>query len=515
MDKYVVQCPSSPDNPKPFRRRSPWKRSVAELVGRFPSKYRHEVFALLLQSYSEIGAFAHLYHISGSSCPTHVWKFLTPISKFLHLIYNFCREGISGLEFDTKGIYVASVTKSGCLTVHDFETLYCLSNGLLPCLKEDETKHLLHLSAHQQLDVVRWNIANQDEVACTSMQSNEVLIFDIGYVSSEPVEVLRKRPTVTVHGCEVPRGLSDIAFTSIDKSRLLASDMYGVINIWDRRISNLPCLELSTNSRSNLNSIQLNVENQIVFGAGKHGIIYAWDLRGGRASCAFQSHKEYRCINCYQIYTSIFFLNQVSHPPLTSLKLASLLEGISSLKAQSDIHSREIHSIDLDPSCPYQLAFHLDDGWSGVLDTNNFQVTHMHCPPPAWLNGVDMANNCSYLRKPSWLPTSSIYAVGSSSDNGIHLLDFYPAPNSACHVDLKEEIQSISEEKNRNIQNRFIPLSEGVSVCAAHPLNGTIIAGTKLEHSEAQLSYRVNIVNLRNVQEQVLLSRMNSAWQYV
>lgn len=30
-----------------------------------------------------------------------------------------------------------------------------------------------------------------------------------------------------------------------------------------------------------------------------------------------------------------------------------------------------------------------------------------------------------------------VYAVGSSCDNGIHLLDFYPGPTSPCHVDYK------------------------------------------------------------------------------
>lgn len=199
---------------------------------------------------------------------------------------------------------------------------------------------------------------------------------------------------------------------------------------------------------------------QIIYGASKQGIIYAWDLRGGRTSVAFQSHKE------------------VYYPPLTSVKLASMLEQITSLKAQSDIVSREIHSINFDPSCPHQLAFHLDDGWSGVLNVHSFRVTHMHCPPPSWLNDEDMPTSCFHLRKPSWLPTHSIYAVGSSSENGIHLLDFYPNTTSACHVDFIEEIQS-SEEKNQRVHNRFIPLSKSVTACAAHPLHGTIVAGTK------------------------------------
>ncbi|KAE8721614.1 Transducin/WD40 repeat-like superfamily protein isoform 3 [Hibiscus syriacus] len=125
------------------------------------------------------------------------------------------------------------------------------------------------------------------------------------------------------------------------------------------------------------------------------------------------------------------------HPPLVSLKLVSMLSKIGSLKAQSDIVPKEIHSIDLDPSCPYQLAFHLDDGWSGVLDIYNLRVTHVHCPPPAWLTGASISSDLLYLRKASWLPASSIYAVGSSYDSGIHILDFYPDTSSPSHVDYK------------------------------------------------------------------------------
>ncbi len=47
--------------------------------------------------------------------------------------------------------------------------------------------------------------------------------------------------------------------------RLLASDTSGVISVWDRRMSTLPCLELTTNSQSTLNSIELNVENQVSY----------------------------------------------------------------------------------------------------------------------------------------------------------------------------------------------------------------------------------------------------------
>nr|CAD1831470.1 unnamed protein product [Ananas comosus var. bracteatus] len=173
--------------------------------------------------------------------------------------------------------------------------------------------------------------------------------------------------------------------------------------------------------------------------------------------------------------------------PNTSRTRAGWLVCQPYLKVQSNIVSSEIHSLNFDPSCPYQLAFHLDDGWSGVLNINTLTVTHMHCPPPAWLEGVDMSLSRS-TRKPSWLPTCSIYAVGSLSGAGIYLLDFRPNTNSACHVDFDEEQESNSKGHRGTIQNKFVPASQNVVACAAHPLNGTLIAGTKVRLYKSILS---------------------------
>ncbi|XP_068636870.1 uncharacterized protein [Aristolochia californica] len=453
MERYVIPRASSPDKPKRLRRPQ-WKRSLAELSGRISSKLRHEYSSLLVESYGEIGAFPLCSSVNGEICRTQLTRLVNDANRN-HQI-PLTREGISGLEFDRKGIYLATVSKSGCLTVHDFETVSCTTNGL----SSNEAKQVLHISTNRQLDVVRWNTTNQDEVACASLRHNEVLMFDIGYVSSDPVEVLKMKLS-TLHGLEACSGVSDVTFTSDDNARLFASGLNGAIYAWDRRLSHYPYLELTSNSRSSLNSIQLNMENWVIFGANKHGIIYAWDLRGGKTSVAFQSHKE------------------VHNPPMTSMKLSSMLETITSLKEQSNIVPKEIHSIDFDPSCPYQLAFHLDDGWSGVLNTHSLQVTHVHCPPPAWLDSEDSSTGYTNIRKPAWIPTYSIYAVGSSSSNGIHLLDFYPHKSSACHVDFSEGVETTSQETNQTTRNTYIPLSKSVTACAAHPLNGTIVAGTQ------------------------------------
>jgi hypothetical protein len=53
----------------------------------------------------------------------------------------------------------------------------------------------------------------------------------------------------------------------------------------------------------------------------------------------------------------------------------------------------------------------------------------------------------------------------------------YSLPISSCS---SENIESVSGVNHQNKQNRFVPLSEGVTACAAHPLNGTIVVGTKV-----------------------------------
>ncbi|GJN21455.1 hypothetical protein PR202_gb08931 [Eleusine coracana subsp. coracana] len=321
------------------------------------------------------------------------------------------REGVSAIEFDKKGIYLASVTFSGCLTVHDFETLYCSKYG-------PSYIYVFHCGVYMV------------QVACTSSQSEKIFLFDIGYVSSAPTEILQKgKSKFPALYSESRKSLTDLAFASDDKSRTVKR---AVDNFVDLRA----CLVTACHILpwpGNRSGPQSQFILQTVFGASKNGTIYAWDLRGGRTSAAFQSHNEIQ--------------------PLLSVKISTLLGKIASLKEQSNIVSSPILSIDFNPCCSYQLAFHLEDGWSGVLNVNSLIVTHLHCPPPAWLDGMDLALQ-KHLSKPTWLPTSSIYAVGSYSHDGIYLLDFHPDTSAACHVDYCSHRYSCYRKSTRLSETR-------------------------------------------------------------
>ncbi|KAL0318141.1 UNVERIFIED_CONTAM: hypothetical protein Scaly_2863400 [Sesamum calycinum] len=145
MERYLVPVNPSAERTKSAKRHQ-WKRSLVELNGKFDPNYRHRLSSLIIQSYSEIGAFPHKYHVNGEPCQTHADWFNNV--GFNHNPRSIRRQGISSLEYDTKGVYLASATKSGCLTVHDLDIQSA-------DLKEDEAKQLLHISMYQQLDVVR------------------------------------------------------------------------------------------------------------------------------------------------------------------------------------------------------------------------------------------------------------------------------------------------------------------------------------------------------------------------
>jgi len=53
-----------------------------------------------------------------------------------------------------------------------------------------------------------------------------------------------------------------------------------------------------------------------------------------------------------------------------------------------------------------------------------------------------------------------------------------------------EDLPSISNESKKTAWNKFCTVSEGVLVCAAHPINGTIIAGTKV-NTLCKLAFKI------------------------
>eukprot|EP00249_Psilotum_nudum_P011739 c23353_g1_i2 orf=461-1639(+) len=357
---------------------------------------------------------------------------------------------ISGLNFDSKGFYLASVSSAGCLAVHDYETIYCraeVSNATT-------VKPIVHIATNLKLEAICWNPTNQDEVACVAAGGRKVYCYDIACMSYNPVEILKMKTSTARELNTDPSGLFDVTFCNMSANKVLACGEDGNVHVWDRRANpQYQSLLSAPKSGTSLSSLQISTDEQVIYAGSDRGLIYAWDLRGGTQSVAFLiPGKDY-------------------HPPFATFNLALLLEQISSLREQTDITISAVHSIRLNPSCGRQLAFHLNNGWSGVLDLSELGLTHIHCPPPPWLGG---SSACSPIcqRKPAWLPTHSVYVSGSCADLKIHFLDFKPSPNSLCYAQVSRNGQS----RPRN----ELLVSEPVIVCAAHPMTNHLIVGTEV-----------------------------------
>ncbi|KAI5073143.1 hypothetical protein GOP47_0011156 [Adiantum capillus-veneris] len=460
MDQFVTRDRhAAAEVPSREPRLITWKHALTEVTGRIDSSLKHAVLQTMLRSLSEIGSFPQYVDSQGlpHSRSEHGFRlhqssssqYVSPPFLGTRIIY---RPYISGLAFDCKGVYLAAVTNNGSLAVHDYESLICHAQGS----KKTSMMAVMQLLVCPHLEAVAWNPQNQDEVACVAGYVGKVFCYDISRVSDDPSQVLK----VSANAEKVEStGLSDLAFCKLGEKRILASGRkHGEIYVWDRRINTIPQLVLSSSQHGQLNTLALTRDEQVVYAGSSSGHFLAWDLRGGKSSTAFITP------------------GVVYNPPFAAWKMTTLLEQIPSLTAQTAIEMSGIQSISLNQGCEQQLAFHLLNGWSGVLDLSGLKVTHIHCPPPPWCS-VEGEGDCVLKkavlllrRKPTWLSANSIYACPSFSSSKIKLLDFDLGPSSPHTVEGTED-EALAEHVE-------VSTSAPVTTCAAHPLNDQFVAGT-------------------------------------
>ncbi|WJX30926.1 hypothetical protein P8452_19413 [Trifolium repens] len=308
--------------------------------------------------------------------------------------------------------------------------------------EEDELMQLSHVTTDmRQINSIRWNPADQNEIACGSRRFHNLHIYDC-YAPTEPPKIKCKRRADHEIEDWMP-GLSDVAFASTNESCIVASDFhYPTVAVWDTRENNgLPVRQLRLNHNGReATCVQYSEygSDQHVVGGGTGGFVYLWDL-------------------------------PVADIPLQEWSVFDLMEGQHLTVGYNGRDAHNIYSIDFNPVNHGQLAFHLDNGWSGVIDFQSSSISHIHRPlaRPA-LEEVCRDPFC--IRRCSWF-SNSIYMAPSRNRRGIFLLDFHPSRSSPYHVN--------SVWNNDDNHRGLIELSEAVITSAAHPFYDMIVAGTE------------------------------------
>ncbi|KAK8957325.1 hypothetical protein KSP39_PZI000078 [Platanthera zijinensis] len=235
-------------------------------------------------------------------------------------------------------------------------------------------------------------------------------VLSVGLGDIGKIKMLEKG----VNGKTTLPGLTDIVFSSAASSRLLASGYDGGAYVWDMRLGNLPCLRFSTRW-GYLNNIETDAEEQVLFGAAATGEILAWDIRGG---------------------------SRIS--PRGDFKMA--FDG-------------GIQSIRRDPSCPRQLAFHVDGGGLGVFDLHSETITQLHYP--TFNSDEKLIRPDDYKRRPTWMPKNSgshTMEVISHNDEDNDPPDSRAIPYDALSVGLGDigKIKITKAQKGASDQLAFI-----------------------------------------------------------
>ena len=390
------------------------------------------------------------------------------------------------VAFDASGGFLAAACASGGLCVLPFDTLR-VSDG--ERFQPRWTRRGLGDSGSVQrtLSSVAWGGggaecgAESAFLATTSPDSDAVEVLDarVGrtarVVSSGGAGLgsgggARTRDTGNAPRLVAPlvgggenEGLLDVCFApGAGGVSFAASGRKGRVFLWDARCAAAPRATLhapgasSASSKAAVRCVRFGCDGQTVLAGTGAGEIHVWDLRGGSGFGGGASKGA--AGNAFSVASR----RTTSFPVLRTARVADALALAPTLRGgHLDAPARRLWQdamrsgvdwCEQDPHDPRRVGFHLNSGWSGVLDLASGDAagvptaTHAHCPEPLYAPGADGAAPVlapglsqpalAHRRTAAWLTNGAggskcaALLVGCPGSSGVRALDFSPTPTA-------------------------------------------------------------------------------------
>jgi hypothetical protein len=398
------------------------------------------------------------------------------------------------LQFDKDGELLVSGNSGGRVSIY---SMGAQLRGLSNCLLSSKSQHpevlkvhwepsLSIQTSHHKIHQVKWNPGNEDLIGVASRSSRLVFIYDIERTHGAPWRTLKSQAEGRV-------GVGDIAFFPTSSHSIATGSCSGHVSVWDLRVNGtFPAVQLHAIDSGIDDPAVVSLSpvdgGQAVLVGTVGGDIKIWDMRGGRSGpLAFGSVIR-------------------SHPLIEWRRLKVALSGVPSLIAQAGRMGKSlfVHSMDIDPSHPDRLGFHLSCGWSGVLDLVSGLVTHVHAPSsfddnshaigglesePAVEESIDedpsLHQAAQHRRRATWAQDGHHYAVPAFSQRcaKVVLLDFDSNLYAGGSVwglsgnDIDDDDVN-GDEMKRPVAGHEVVLSHGATCLAAFPKSdGVFVAG--------------------------------------
>ncbi|KAF4037614.1 hypothetical protein GN244_ATG10349 [Phytophthora infestans] len=431
----------------------------------------------------------------------------------------------SCLAFDAQGVLLAAGSSNGIIALYDFDDVFYRSLNLGQKMhnehnkeKEDkdeqqsrkpDTLHPIHtIFTPYEVKCIRWNPLNEDEIACSFSNRNEIFLFDLRKFPSKPHKVLKSSN-------QPSSGYNDLVYLPATESttansrqlktksaskaiNIIAGDMDGAIRMWDTRFPLRPVWSFLAGSLP-INALLLSPNKQFLICGNEAGVLMTYDIQ----------HKVVPAFGSKPVpqRKAQFKLMDVIKPYLSP----ALIESVILL---SRYGCPGIMSMRLMPQSETQVLCQLRNDWVVAIDYLCGSVVKLHTfkrglmprekatpdPSPSVLSTT---SETEYQRdflprslRNSWLSChrcvgtflfdKSIMCTGIHDVTSLNVIDLQQLRRTEAPVFIKtSEADEVDAAKLDNPGlpaverlDRFrIPMDSIVTAVAAHPTQHAVICG--------------------------------------
>ncbi|KAH7484731.1 hypothetical protein KRP22_005898 [Phytophthora ramorum] len=446
----------------------------------------------------------------------------------------------SCLEFDAQGVLLAAGASNGIVALYDFDDVFHRSLNLGQRLLNqqvrkdeeepsaadtdvtklqqevklpDEILHPIHtIFTPFEVKCIRWNPSNEDEIACSFSNRNEIHLFNLRKFPSKPHKVLKSSNHPS-------SGYNDLLYLPTTESTLpsirppgmmkqksrarttnvIAGDTDGAIRMWDVRSPMRPIWSFLTGSQP-INSIVLSPNKQCVICGNEAGMLMTYDIQ----------HKIVPAFGSKPVPQRRASLNimEAIKPYISPACIESVL-----LSSRSG--SPGIISIHLVPHSETQVLCQLRNDWVVVIDYLVGSVVKLHtsirglpkqksksdASPSVLSAAAEMDSQRDFLPRSlrnSWLSChrctgtflfdESIMCTGIHDATNLNVIDMHQLQHwHAAATSTKDDADKVETARSSNSYARLpaverldrfrIPMNSIVTAVAAHPSEQAVICG--------------------------------------
>ncbi|KAL7686176.1 putative WD40/YVTN repeat-like-containing domain superfamily [Plasmopara halstedii] len=432
----------------------------------------------------------------------------------------------SCLEFDSQGVLLAAGASNGIIALYDFDEVYHRSLNLGQKwiesnkiqIEDKEEKTMTNIKLHPihtiytpfEVKRIRWNPVDEDEIACSFTNRNEIYVFNLRKFPSKPHKVLKSsnQPSsgyndffyFSTSGIISSQKEPSREKSSLKSVSLIAGDTNGAVRMWNLQIPLRPVWSFLAGSLP-INALVLSANKQFLIIGNEAGMLMTYDIQR-KVVPAFGSKpvpQRKVALNVMEL------IKPYLSPALIEFGLLSSRYG-----------SPGIMSMRLVPQSETQVLCQLRNDWVVVIDYLCGFIVKLHTSirgrtfkkvlttrsSPSMLSTLSTSENQSDTlpgsRRNSWLSChrcagallfdNSIMCSGSHDATSLDMIDlrqlYRVEPTTST---IKENVDEGNPAKLGNSQlqpverlDRFrISTNNFITAVAAHPNQHVVICGGK------------------------------------